>query len=131
MSNRTNPLTLEDLGEILSDMYNGAPEKDKVTMIHLFGIKCAGEIRRCGASAVSVVRYSTLPDSYHSEVSKGMRLARSSRCTPPSDNRQNALAHLQRQAGPCRNHRSGVGIFRHSWGTQICNIVGFWMVFGW
>lgn len=38
--------TMEELGELLSEMYKQAPEGDKVTFIHLFGIKYADSIKR-------------------------------------------------------------------------------------
>jgi len=38
-------MTITELAKILSDMYDNAAEGEKVTMIHLFGIKYAKYIR--------------------------------------------------------------------------------------
>ena len=70
-------MTPEELGNVLSRMYHGAPYGEKTTMIHLFGIKYANEIRDCGARVTEIVRLSDLGDTtYHREVSKGVKLAR-------------------------------------------------------
>ena len=69
-------MTPEELGNTLSSMYHNAPKGELTTMIHLFGIKYADEIRDCGATATEIVRLSGLQDSYKAEVSKGVRLAR-------------------------------------------------------
>ena len=68
-------MTPEELGCILSEMYRDAPEGEATTMIHLFGIKYAAEIRDCSASVTEIVRLSGLHKSYNAEVSKGVRLA--------------------------------------------------------
>ena len=67
----------EELADILSRMYREAPVGEATTMIHLFGIRYAGEIRTCGASASKIVHLSGLSDSYDREVFKGMRHAMS------------------------------------------------------
>ena len=69
-------MTPEELGRILSEMYRDAPEGEATTMIHLFGIEHADEIRDCGAPVTEIVRLSGLRASYNTEVSKGIRLAR-------------------------------------------------------
>ena len=69
-------MTPDELGRTLSEMYGAAPEGEATTMIHLFGIKYADEIRGCGASVTDIVRLSDLSNSYNAEVSKGVRLAR-------------------------------------------------------
>ena len=69
-------MTPEELGNTLSNMYHDASQGELTTMIHLFGIKYADEIRDCGATATEIVRLSGLHDSYKTEVSKGVRLAR-------------------------------------------------------
>ena len=38
-------MTLLELSSSLKDMYENAPETDQSTMIHLFGIKYADEIK--------------------------------------------------------------------------------------
>ena len=65
-----------ELANILSRMYHTAPVGEKTTMIHLFGIKYADEIRACDASVKDIVDLSGIPDTYPTEVSKGVRLAR-------------------------------------------------------
>ena len=69
-------MTPEKLADILSVMYQDAPDGEATTMIHLFGVKYADEIHDCGATVTEIVRLSSLSDSYNAEVSKGMRLAR-------------------------------------------------------
>ena len=64
-------LSVKELGNILSDMYNSS--ENKTTAIHMFGIKY-GEIIRNKYSANEIVRASTIPESYHAEVSKGVRI---------------------------------------------------------
>ncbi len=69
-------MTPEELANVLSDMHQNALHGEKPTMIRLFGIKYADEIRDCGASVAKIVRLSTVGDSYNAEVSKGIQLAR-------------------------------------------------------
>lgn len=57
-------------------MYETAVDGQKVTMIHLFGIKYSDEIAACGASPSEIVRMASLPQSYGTEVNKGRNLAR-------------------------------------------------------
>ena len=65
------------LASILSQMYRTAPVGDTVVMIHLFGIRYASEIKNCGKGKVkNIVRLSDIPNSYQTEVSKGVHLAR-------------------------------------------------------
>ena len=66
----------EELGRTLFEMYHGAQKGEKTTMIHLFGIKYADEIRNCGASVPEITRLSDVGENYATEVSKGVRLAR-------------------------------------------------------
>ncbi len=61
--------TIEELGEILSTMYESA--KNKTTAIHMFGIKYGPVIRKNKFSAASIVSASNISESYHVEVSKG------------------------------------------------------------
>lgn len=69
-------MTPEELAKALSDMHRNAPQGEKPTMIRLFGIKYADEIRDCGGSVAEIVRLSSVSDSYNAEVSKGIQLAR-------------------------------------------------------
>lgn len=64
------------LGGILSDMYKGAPEGDKVTFIHLFGIKYADIINNNKLSIKKILEYSSVKSSFATEVNKGVKLAK-------------------------------------------------------
>ena len=66
----------EKLAAILGLSYREAKDKEAVTMIHVFGIRYAEDIRRCGSSVAKLVRHSSIPDSYVAEVHKGMRLSK-------------------------------------------------------
>jgi len=44
-------------------------------MIHLFGIKYASEIRTLNVPIKRIVELANLPESYATEVSKGIKLA--------------------------------------------------------
>lgn len=68
-------MTLQDLANILSDMYNKAPQKDQVTMIHLFGIKYAKAILENGYSKKEIIQKANLRGSYLRELYKGIRLS--------------------------------------------------------
>lgn len=64
----------KELGNILKEMYDNAPYKESVTMIHLFGIKYHEEINRIGIR--EVVEASGINISYTAEISKALRLAK-------------------------------------------------------
>ena len=68
-------MTAEELGRTLAKMYHSAKKDEAMTMIHLFGIKYANEIRDCGMSVTEVVRLSGLRENLNREVYKGIRLA--------------------------------------------------------
>lgn len=68
-------MTLHDLANILTDMYENAPDNDSVAMIHLFGIKYANEIRGV-YSAAEIIKASGLKSSYATELNKGIRLSK-------------------------------------------------------
>ncbi|ETP67319.1 hypothetical protein G159_19435 [Planococcus glaciei CHR43] len=63
-------------GEILSEMYRRAPEGDKVTFIHLFGIRYAEDIKKNNLSIKRILEYSTVKPSFSTEVNKGVKLAK-------------------------------------------------------
>jgi len=69
-------MTAKQLGEILADMYHNAPEKEQVTMIHLFGIKYASQIDAAGFTASEIIEASGINKSYATELSKGKKLAK-------------------------------------------------------
>ncbi len=68
-------MTIAALGEKLAEMYARKGENQS-TMIHLFGVLYAGEIEASKASAGEVVRAAGLPESYKTEVRKGMNLSK-------------------------------------------------------
>lgn len=66
-------MTTEEAIEILRRMYNGAYPGEKVAQIHLFGIMYADDLN--GLSLQEIARESTGTVTYHSEISKGRKLA--------------------------------------------------------
>lgn len=78
-------MTSEELAAVLSRMYVDAPYGESSTMIHLFGIRYADEIRKCGASVDKIVKWLEVPDSYAIEVRKGIGLARYVELRPDCD----------------------------------------------
>ena len=66
-------MTANELGAILSDMYNDAPRGKQVTMIHLFGLKYHDFIRQVGVR--EVVQVARIKSTYITEVNKGVNLA--------------------------------------------------------
>jgi len=69
-------MELKKLGEILEKMYDEAKKGEKVTMIHLFGIKFADLISENGYKPLEVVKAAGINASYATEVNKGMNLAK-------------------------------------------------------
>lgn len=70
--NQSKSLSVEELGSILTSLYNDS--ENKTTAIHMFGLKYAKAIKNIGASVVDIVKNSDIPDSYQTEVSKGIRI---------------------------------------------------------
>ena len=69
-------LTTMELVSILRQMYHGAPDGETVTMVHLFGVKFADQIRDCGASVKDLTVNAGLPETYLTEIKKAMNLAK-------------------------------------------------------
>lgn len=67
--------TIEELGDILTEMYNGSG--NKTTAIHMFGFKYGEVIDSNGYAATKIISASEVPDSYHVEVNKGTAMYRS------------------------------------------------------
>lgn len=65
-----------ELAKILKDMYRNARDREAVSMIHLFGIRYANELRQEDVSVNRVVELSGIPISYVAEVLKGIKLAK-------------------------------------------------------
>lgn len=62
------------LGRILREIYESAPTGDKVANIHLFGIYYSDKIENEKLNKKEILIAAGLPASYHTEMSKGMRL---------------------------------------------------------
>ena len=56
-------------------MYRNAATGEAVAMIHLFGIRYAEEIRASGASYKDVANAARIPESYGTEIGKGVKLS--------------------------------------------------------
>lgn len=69
-------MTLQELGNALSDMYFGSETGETVAMIHLFGIKYAEEIATLGESMRAIALAAGIPESYGTEIGKGVKLSR-------------------------------------------------------
>ncbi|MUL04393.1 hypothetical protein VFES401_14940 [Aliivibrio fischeri] len=69
-------MTLNELGDRLSDMYNNAQPNESVAMIHLFSIKYAHEIRDLNVSCKAVAKAAKINESYGAEISKGIKLSK-------------------------------------------------------
>ena len=72
---KTENMTLNELGTKLSEMYNNAPKGDSVAMIHLFGIKYADQIKESEYSKKDIIKQSGISASYLTELTKGVKLA--------------------------------------------------------
>lgn len=68
-------LSTEKLRNILKDMYENAPSGYKVTMIHLFGINYANELKN-NKQLKDISFAATGYSSYATEISKGIKLAK-------------------------------------------------------
>ena len=64
------------LASILDDMYMNAVKGEKVSQIHIFGMKYAFEIKEL-SNASEIVKLAKLNHSYATEVSKGMKIKES------------------------------------------------------
>lgn len=69
-------MTENQLGKILREMYDNAPKGYKVANIHLFGVKYAEVILEKNFKVIEIIRASGLNESYLTEISKGIKLAR-------------------------------------------------------
>ncbi len=65
---------IDQASEILAQMYQEASPGEKVLSIHLFGIKYADQIE--GMSVKEIVAGAGLPESYTTEINKGINLAK-------------------------------------------------------
>ena len=67
-------MTKADLAQELNKMYYNAPKGEKVSMIHLFGIKFSEEIKACGYSTKKIAKVADINESYGTEIGKGVKL---------------------------------------------------------
>lgn len=68
-------MSIKELGNKLSEMYNNAPVGDQVAMIHLFGIKYSDQIIKSKLSKKDIAIEAGIHKSYGTEISKGVKLA--------------------------------------------------------
>lgn len=66
-------MNVDEAARRLKAMYEKASEGDKAVSIHLFGIECAEELKDLPLNEI-VIR-AGVPDSYRTEIRKGIRLA--------------------------------------------------------
>ena len=69
-------MDIDQLAKKLAQMYRDAGEGEKVTMIHLFGIKYADELGRIPSTEIARRAELGSSTSYHTEISKARKLAR-------------------------------------------------------
>lgn len=67
---------VKELGAILYQMYSNAPTGEQVAHIHLFGIKYGEKITANRLSIKEIIAESGIKDSYHTELSKGVKLSK-------------------------------------------------------
>ena len=63
-----------ELGMALRKMYDAAPLGDQVAAIHLFGIRFWKELSGRKLNKKVILRTAGLPESYATEISKGVKL---------------------------------------------------------
>lgn len=64
------------LGKTLRELYSQAIHgQDRVIMLYLFGIKYGEMIEEKNLSISYILCYAQLPDSYRSEIEKGIKLS--------------------------------------------------------
>ena len=67
-------MKIDQASHVLAKMYQNAPPKEKALSIHLFAIKYADQIK--DMSAKDIVVGVELPESYKTEIRKGINLAK-------------------------------------------------------
>ena len=68
-------MSIDELGAILSGIYNCTPIEEAALMIRLFGIKYADDIKKYNYSSVDIIKASGIPEKYLNELSKGVKLS--------------------------------------------------------
>lgn len=69
------PMTEHLLGRILREAYDNAPRGQQVASIHVFSVYYADCIERERLNKKEILKAAGLPESYQTEISKGMNLA--------------------------------------------------------
>ncbi|MDU1349276.1 DNA ligase [uncultured Clostridium sp.] len=70
-------MTIMELANELKKMYEeGIPTKEQATMVHLFGIKYADDIRKNGYAPREILKFADMPESYQAEINKGIKLSK-------------------------------------------------------
>lgn len=69
-------MTIKELGELLFNMYSKAPKGEQVAHIHLFGVKYGEMIMKNHLSIKEIIAESGIKSSYHTELSKGVKLSK-------------------------------------------------------
>ena len=69
-------MDIDQLVKKLREMYYCAGEGEEVAMIHLFGIKYADELGRIPSTLIAREAQLRKSTSYHTEISKGRKLAK-------------------------------------------------------
>ncbi len=69
-------MTKVELGNKLKNLYDDANTGEKVTMIHLFGIKYGEIIRDNEYTFKEIAKEAGISETYKTEISKGANLAK-------------------------------------------------------
>ena len=72
---RNIDMTEFKLGSILKEMYQSAPRGQQVANIHLFGICYASIMEQNRLNKKEILKTAGIPESYQTEISKGISLA--------------------------------------------------------
>ena len=75
-------MNIEEAADLLGNMYENAAQGEQVTSIHVFGIIYADTIR--SMSKKELAKHAGICESYHTEISKGIRLAKHVQLRPDS-----------------------------------------------
>jgi 5-methylcytosine-specific restriction endonuclease McrBC GTP-binding regulatory subunit McrB len=66
--------SINELGGILSRMYNSPDVSKKTTAIHMFGLKYGCIIKKNNYKATALAEAAGINNAYHAEISKGVRI---------------------------------------------------------
>ncbi|MEZ9142798.1 MULTISPECIES: hypothetical protein [unclassified Shewanella] len=69
-------MSTQDLVMKLSEMYQQALKGEKSTMVHLFGVRYATEIRCSTASPKEIAQLANISENYGVEINKGIKLSK-------------------------------------------------------